>query len=51
MPLEWIQVVRYRRVAGGSRIGVQTVQGIVHLTGIVETAAMQENAAEIARQG
>jgi osmotically-inducible protein OsmY len=33
-----------------TRIGVQTVQGVVHLTGIVETEAMKEHAAEIARQ-
>ena len=33
-----------------TKISVQTVQGVVHLTGIVEAEAMMEHTAEIARQ-
>ncbi len=32
------------------RIGVDTVQGTVHLTGVVENAAMKERAGDIARR-
>lgn len=33
-----------------TRIGVETVQGTVHLSGIVETTALRERAAATARQ-
>jgi len=39
-----------QQVSTLTRIGVDTVQGTVHLTGIVETASLREQAAEIARQ-
>lgn len=37
------------KVSTLTRIGVDTVQGTVFLTGIVESAAMKERAGEIAR--
>ncbi len=38
------------KVSTLTRIGVDTVQGTVHLTGVVENAAMKERAGDIARR-